>query len=80
MLNRILQLSMWELTSTPFLLPFTTLGMQVYTVEIQYVDISIVYSATTKNLSVSWSYQRTSNSQENTSLSYPVDLSKVLPE
>jgi hypothetical protein len=44
------------------------------------VDVSIVYNATTKNLSVSWSYQRTSNSQENTSLSYPVDLSKVLPE
>ncbi|KAE8010475.1 hypothetical protein FH972_006843 [Carpinus fangiana] len=44
------------------------------------VDVSIVYNATTKNLRVSWSYQRTSNSQENTSLSYPVDLSKVLPE
>jgi serine/threonine protein kinase len=31
-------------------------------------------------LSVSWSYKRTSSSRENTSLSYPIDLSKVLPE
>ncbi|XP_059439885.1 L-type lectin-domain containing receptor kinase IX.1-like [Corylus avellana] len=40
----------------------------------------ITYNASTKNLSVSWSYKRTSSSQENTSLSYPIDLSKVLPE
>ncbi|XP_062144929.1 L-type lectin-domain containing receptor kinase IX.1-like [Alnus glutinosa] len=44
------------------------------------VDASIVYNATTKNLSVSWSYERTSNSKENTSLSYNIDLSKVLPD
>jgi hypothetical protein len=44
------------------------------------VDVSIVYNATTKNLSVSWSYQRTSSSRENTSLSYIIDLSKVLPQ
>nr|WAU86949.1 birch protein [Betula platyphylla] len=44
------------------------------------IDASIVYNATTKNLSVSWSSQKTSISQENTSLSYLIDLSKVLPE
>ena len=44
------------------------------------VDVSIVYNATSKNLSVSWSYQRTSNSREDTSLSYTIDLSKVLPQ
>ncbi|KAJ0097275.1 hypothetical protein Patl1_28046 [Pistacia atlantica] len=43
-------------------------------------DVQITYNATTKNLSVSWSYRQTSNSQENTSLSYLIDLRKVLPE
>ncbi|GMY14011.1 L-type lectin-domain containing receptor kinase IX.1-like [Fagus crenata] len=40
----------------------------------------IIYNATTKNLSVSWTYQRTSNSLENTSLSYQIDLTTVLPQ
>ena len=40
-------------------------------------DVWIIYNATTKNLSVSWTYQRTSNSQESTSLSYQIDLMKV---
>jgi heme/copper-type cytochrome/quinol oxidase subunit 2 len=31
-------------------------------------------------LTVSWKYQTTSNSQEKTSLSYQIDLMKVLPE
>jgi hypothetical protein len=43
-------------------------------------NVWITYNASTKNLSVSWSYKRTFNSQENTSLSYIIDLSKVLPE
>ncbi|GMY23978.1 L-type lectin-domain containing receptor kinase IX.1-like [Fagus crenata] len=43
-------------------------------------DVWIIYNATTKNLSVSWTYQRTSNSLEDTSLSYQIDLMKVLPE
>jgi hypothetical protein len=43
-------------------------------------DVWITYNASTKNLSVSWSYKRTFNSQENTSLSYIIDLSKFLPE
>ncbi|GMY12052.1 L-type lectin-domain containing receptor kinase IX.1-like [Fagus crenata] len=43
-------------------------------------DVWINYNATAKNLSVSWSYQRTPNTQENTSLSYQIDLMKVLPE
>jgi hypothetical protein len=43
-------------------------------------DVRIIYNATTKNLSVSWTYQRTSNSLEQTSLSYQIDLMKVLPE
>uniref|UniRef100_A0A2N9GF21 Protein kinase domain-containing protein n=1 Tax=Fagus sylvatica TaxID=28930 RepID=A0A2N9GF21_FAGSY len=43
-------------------------------------DVWIIYNATTKNLSVSWTYQRTSNSLEHTSLSYQIDLMKVLPE
>ncbi|KAB1213160.1 L-type lectin-domain containing receptor kinase IX.1 [Morella rubra] len=41
---------------------------------------SILYNATTKNLSVFWTYQRTSTPHDNTSLSYNIDLSKVLPE
>ena len=43
-------------------------------------NVWITYNASTKNLSVSWSYKRTSSSRENTSLSYPIDFSKVLPE
>ena len=43
-------------------------------------DVWIIYNATTKNLSVSWTYQRTSNSLEHTSLSYQIDLRKVLPK
>ncbi|GMY14024.1 L-type lectin-domain containing receptor kinase IX.1-like [Fagus crenata] len=43
-------------------------------------DVLIIYNATTKNLSVSWTYKTTSNSLENTSLSYQIDLMKVLPE
>ncbi|KAJ0096941.1 hypothetical protein Patl1_28381 [Pistacia atlantica] len=43
-------------------------------------DAWITYNATTKNLSVSWSYRTTPNSQENTHLFYKIDLMKVLPE
>ena len=43
-------------------------------------DVWITYNASTMNLSVSWTYQRTSNTQENASLSYQIDLRKVLPE
>ena len=31
-------------------------------------------------MSVSWTYQRTSNTKEDTSLSHQIDLTKVLPE
>ncbi|XVF59134.1 hypothetical protein PTKIN_Ptkin07bG0251100 [Pterospermum kingtungense] len=43
-------------------------------------DVLISYNATTKNLSVSWSYQKTNNPLENLSLLYQIDLMKVLPE
>ncbi|KAL5556638.1 hypothetical protein UlMin_038874 [Ulmus minor] len=43
-------------------------------------DVVINYNATTANLSVSWKYQTTSNSKENTSLSFVIDLIEVLPE
>ncbi|KAB1216370.1 L-type lectin-domain containing receptor kinase IX.1 [Morella rubra] len=43
-------------------------------------DVSITYNASTKNLSVSWKYQKTSNTDENTSLFYEIGLSKVLPQ
>ncbi|OMP01650.1 hypothetical protein COLO4_11693 [Corchorus olitorius] len=43
-------------------------------------DVLISYNSTTKNLSVSWSYQTTNNPKENSSLSYQIDLMKVLPE
>ncbi|XP_059460251.1 L-type lectin-domain containing receptor kinase IX.1-like [Corylus avellana] len=43
-------------------------------------DVWITYNASTKNLSVAWSYERTFNSQENSSLSHHIDLSKFLPE
>ncbi|XVE83033.1 hypothetical protein DITRI_Ditri16bG0054300 [Diplodiscus trichospermus] len=43
-------------------------------------DVLITYNATTKNLSVSWTYQTTSNLRENSSLSYQIDLTKALPE
>ncbi|XP_058744554.1 L-type lectin-domain containing receptor kinase IX.1-like [Vicia villosa] len=43
-------------------------------------EVRIDYNSTTKNLTVSWKYQSTSNPQEKTSLSYLIDLSKALPE
>ncbi|KAI8536472.1 hypothetical protein RHMOL_Rhmol10G0259600 [Rhododendron molle] len=43
-------------------------------------DASIIYNASTKNLSVFWSYGANSNSQSNSSLSYKIDLMEVLPE
>lgn len=43
-------------------------------------DVWIVYNATTKNLSVHWSYQTASTPKENTSLHYQIDLMKILPE
>ncbi|KAI4332821.1 hypothetical protein L6164_017698 [Bauhinia variegata] len=42
--------------------------------------VTITYNSSTKNLSVSWQYQNTSNSQEKTHLSYQIDVMKVLPE
>nr|VDD21649.1 unnamed protein product [Brassica oleracea] len=39
----------------------------------------ISYDSVTKNLSVSWSYKQTSDPRENSSLSYIIDLAKVLP-
>ncbi|GLT35341.1 hypothetical protein SLA2020_098050 [Shorea laevis] len=41
-------------------------------------DVLITYNSTTKNLSVSWSYQNTKNPQENSSLYHLVDLRNVL--
>ncbi|GLT31604.1 hypothetical protein SLA2020_063330 [Shorea laevis] len=41
-------------------------------------DVLITYNSTTKNLSVSWSYQNTRNPQENSSLYHLVDLRNVL--
>ncbi|CAL5365106.1 unnamed protein product [Camellia sinensis] len=43
-------------------------------------DAWITYNATTKNLSVFWSYQVNPNFQGNSSLSYQIDLKEVLPE
>ncbi|XVF59133.1 hypothetical protein PTKIN_Ptkin07bG0251000 [Pterospermum kingtungense] len=43
-------------------------------------DVLITYNATTKNLSVSWTYQTTSNPKENSNLSHQIDLKKALPE
>ncbi|GKV44484.1 hypothetical protein SLEP1_g51665 [Rubroshorea leprosula] len=40
-------------------------------------DVLITYNSTTKNLSVSWSYQNTKNPQENSTLYYLVDLRNV---
>ncbi|KAK2407999.1 L-type lectin-domain containing receptor kinase IX.1 [Trifolium repens] len=44
------------------------------------IEVWISYNSTTTNLTVSWKYQTTSNPQEKTSLSYQIDLMKVLPE
>lgn len=45
------------------------------------IDVWIVYNATTTNLSVHWSYQTTpASAEETTSLSYQIDLTKILPE
>lgn len=44
------------------------------------VEVFISYNSTTKNLSVSWKYRNTSDPRENTSLSYQIDLMKILPE
>ncbi|KAF7130864.1 hypothetical protein RHSIM_Rhsim10G0175900 [Rhododendron simsii] len=43
-------------------------------------DASITYTASTKNLSLFWSYGGNSSSQGNSSLSYKIDLMEVLPE
>ncbi|KAF2283868.1 hypothetical protein GH714_016668 [Hevea brasiliensis] len=43
-------------------------------------DVWVTYNAKTKNLSVFWTYKKTSNPQENTSLFYIIDLKEVLPE
>ncbi|KAJ9170462.1 hypothetical protein P3X46_018568 [Hevea brasiliensis] len=43
-------------------------------------DVWITYDATAKNLSVLWTYKKTSNPLENSSLSHTIDLMKVLPE
>ncbi|GLT69116.1 hypothetical protein SLA2020_412920 [Shorea laevis] len=43
-------------------------------------DVWITYNGTTKNLTVFWTYQNTSHTQENSSLSYQIDLTEVLPE
>ncbi|XWS11182.1 hypothetical protein CRYUN_Cryun38cG0061900 [Craigia yunnanensis] len=42
-------------------------------------DVWISYNASTKKLSVSWSYQATFNPQENSTLFFHVDLREVLP-
>ncbi|OAY35709.1 L-type lectin-domain containing receptor kinase IX.1 [Manihot esculenta] len=43
-------------------------------------DVWITYAASTRNLTVSWKYQTTQAYNENTSLSYIIDLREVLPE
>ncbi|TYK11145.1 L-type lectin-domain containing receptor kinase IX.1 [Cucumis melo var. makuwa] len=43
-------------------------------------DVWISYNSSTKNLSVRWKYQNGSNSFENSTLSYQIDLMKVLPQ
>ncbi|EEF35159.1 kinase, putative [Ricinus communis] len=43
-------------------------------------NVWITYNSSTKNLSLLWTYQNTSNPLEKTSLSYVIDLMKVLPE
>ncbi|KAK9949426.1 hypothetical protein M0R45_004948 [Rubus argutus] len=45
------------------------------------IDVWIVYNATATNLGVHWSYQTTpASAEETTSLSYQIDLTKILPE
>ncbi|CDY14007.1 BnaC09g38190D [Brassica napus] len=41
--------------------------------------VTIFYDSSRRNLSVSWSYDTTSDPNENSSLSYIIDLSKVMP-
>jgi hypothetical protein len=43
-------------------------------------DVWITYNGSTKNLSVSWKYQRTSNIWEKANLFYEIDLMGILPE
>ncbi|EEF35161.1 kinase, putative [Ricinus communis] len=43
-------------------------------------NVWITYNSSTKNLSLLWNYRNTSNPLEKTSLSYVIDLMKVLPE
>ncbi|KAH7861321.1 hypothetical protein Vadar_024591 [Vaccinium darrowii] len=46
----------------------------------QTCHASITYNASTKNLSVFWSYEGNSNLHGNSSLSYKIDLMEILPE
>ncbi|KAI4317482.1 hypothetical protein L6164_025348 [Bauhinia variegata] len=57
---------------------FTQWNASLHSGDLVYVWIT--YNSTTKSLSVYWKYQNTSNSQENTYLSYQIDLMEVLPE
>lgn len=43
-------------------------------------DVWITYNSTTKNLSASWRYHNNSDPQEQTNLSYLIDLMEVLPQ
>ncbi|CAK9309065.1 unnamed protein product [Citrullus colocynthis] len=43
-------------------------------------DVWISYNSTTKNFTVSWKWKSTSNSFEDTTLSYKIDLTTILPQ
>ncbi|KAL5819942.1 hypothetical protein ACOSQ4_023784 [Xanthoceras sorbifolium] len=43
-------------------------------------DVWITYNATTKNMSVSWTYKKTSDAQKISTLYHQLDLMKILPE
>ncbi|KAF7851938.1 hypothetical protein BT93_L1650 [Corymbia citriodora subsp. variegata] len=43
-------------------------------------DVQIIYNATTKNLSASWTYEQKPPVPMPTSLSYTIDLTEILPE
>ncbi|KAF2283865.1 hypothetical protein GH714_016630 [Hevea brasiliensis] len=57
---------------------YTPIGILVCTGD--NADVWITYNATTRNMNVSWKYQTTHASNENTSLSYDIDLREMLPE
>ncbi len=67
-----------EINNSIYSVVYTTWNASLHSEDT--ADVWIIYNTSDKNLSVSWTYKRTSNTQEITSLSYQIDMMMVLPQ